>query len=105
MSVNKGMIDIQNLSLAGDGTPLKTARLSVPNVYVTATKVLAVVVKENFHSLTTTGDRIIPETGIFLVITSIYLLLLILKITCLYFQCWNVSQDMTCCISCILFSL
>ncbi len=105
VSVRRGLINSAQLSLAGEESLLKPQGWNVPKGFAVFQKALPVDANGSFHSLTATGDGILPEINIFLATIFTCLLLPVPKMTFPFFQCLSVLPGMTCCPSCILFPL
>lgn len=96
-SHTKGLIDISNLSIAGDGNALlqhlhangSTVFANVPKI-----ELLPVIVTVTFPSLTVTSVMILPENAFTMATTYIYWLQRTQKATCLYFLYSLLHQSM-----------
>lgn len=102
-SVRRGLINSRRFSLVGDGTPLEMARLERSKRICGCPKGCGCKRKLSQPDCSWGWDS--SRNKYFLDTTSTCLLLLVLKMTFLFFQCLGVLPDMICSPSCILFSL
>lgn len=90
------MIDISNLSIAGDGMPVTTSARERKHRICECSKMelLPVIVTVTFPSLTVTSVMILPENAFTMATTYIYWLQRTQKATCLYFLYSILHQSM-----------
>lgn len=96
ISISKGLIDISNLSIAGDGMPVTTSARERKHRICKCSKVelLPAIVTVTFPSLTVTSVMILLENAFTMATTYIYWLQRTQKATCLYFLYSILHQSM-----------
>ena len=103
-SIRKGLINPRQLSLAGDGTPLETARLERSKRICDCPRGSDCGSRRKFSQPDCNWGWDSSGNKFFSATIPACLLLQIPKTTFLFFLCSSVLPGMTCCPSCILFS-